>query len=148
MIPKKSIFNSGLTLYSIKPNLGFLGASFATLLTILTINDRSPYLIEAADDFSIEIPLIVATIALSSFNFEKYLLLLLINSYLNNIIQLVGYFFCCHGIYKCFCEISPHAAQNFKYIGAVVLFIIAIQTIIHDYIKTQKVRKGRRQQAS
>ena len=136
-LEKENIIKSRLHVNNIKPNLGFLSVAFATFLTILNTENRSNNLIEATNDLSIGIMLIVATIFLSSFEF-KNANLLFFNSLLNNFIQLYGYFFSCKGIYHCFYEVSPIAADNLKQIGLMIFLLIVIQTFLSNYYKSKE----------
>lgn len=117
------------------PNLGIAAASFGAFLTILNLSERSVNLKYAVHDFSTGIPLVLSCYFLIGFG-KRFPTLHTALLYLNAFCIYGGNVFCLMGLYKCFYEIYPPAAENFKFITFWVLgltFVLGVIQIFDDF---------------
>jgi len=113
------------------PHMGIVGASFAALLTIMTMNPIPELAIGAANNFSIGIPISVATLFFP--NIENYKLPFKIAFTIANVALIyIGVISCLLGLHKCFKLISEQAGDNFTIIVlSIFLFLLVWST--YDY---------------
>jgi hypothetical protein len=124
------------------PNLGFTAAAFAAFLTVLNSGNRSAFMLAAVSDFSTGIPLIVGCIIFMNIRaVNAYLHQFMY--YLSGMFQVIGSFLCLRGIYYCFKDIAPAAAENFKIVSGIFFILSVALVLITDIEGFYRKRKGK-----
>lgn len=131
---KVVLFDRGILI----PNLGLALISMAALIQLMSLNPMPSLAKEAADQFSIGVPLMVGTAFLPRLRDNEHVGVRKAIGFLNVFFILGGVISCLVGLSKCFKLVSPQAAEYFS--GACI-FMGGIS--VANYLYTSYLRKQR-----
>lgn len=121
------------------PHMGIVGASFAAFLTIMTMDPIPQLAVAAVNNFSIGIPISVATLFFPKIDKFKDTVRMTLTT-INVILIYAGVISCLLGLHKCFKLVSEEAGDNFSAISlSIFLFLLAWAT--YDYFIEPLIKK-------